>query len=277
MENERNYTDEKLNQNPYLQIIDCKNANSEIKLFRVLDGIQPAFTEQLYNNLIRNNFAEDERENKKDFQAFYSKNPAVDSRRENINIIAFSNGKCIGLLTGMAFHNSKLGYFDYLVVDNSERSKGVGGILFQAGKSILKNIAIKNGYNHDKLAVLLTVEKPEATLNINNGQDSKKRLAFYERQNCKRVIGMPCIVPEISDTTTGEQKPAIDCYDWLIAGVNQDFQNGDIIMDRETALKFNIDNIDLQYDNHGLKAEETETYKNILSSLENVIYVEDLF
>lgn len=88
---------------------------------------------------------------------------------------------------------------------------------------------------------------------------------------------MPCIVPKISDTTTGEQKTAIDCKDWLIAGVNQDFQNGGIIMDRETALKFNIDNVDLQYDNHGLKVEETETYKKILSSLENVIYVKDLF
>lgn len=277
MERENYFTSERLKQNFYLQQIDCNNDNSEIKLFRVLDGIQPGFTEQLYNNLIINNFAEDEREEKNDFQAFYVNKPEINSLRENMNLIAISNGKCIGLLTGMAFHNSKLGYFDYLVVDNSERSKGVGGILFQAGKSILKNIAIKNGYNHDKLAVLLTVEKPEATLNINNGQDSKKRLAFYERQNCKRVIGMPCIVPEISDTTTGEQKPAIDCYDWLIAGVNRDFKSGEIIMDRETALKFNIDNINLQYDNHGLKAEETETYKKILSSLENVIYVEDLF
>lgn len=276
MKNNSFFTDEKIQQNPCLQQIVIDSDNSDIKLFRVLDGIQPAFTETLYTNLIIPNFAEDEREEKNDFQAFYSKNPSIDSRRENINIIAISKGICVGLLTGMAFHNSKLGYFDYLVVDESSRSKGVGGIIFQAGIQVLKTIAQKYGYDNANLAVLLTVEKPNASLNLDKGQDSKKRLSFYERQNCKRVGGMPCIVPEISDTTTGIQKPAIVCYDWLIAGVNRKFQNGEIVMDRETALKFNIDNIDLQYDNNGLKAEDTKTYKEIIASLENKIYVVDL-
>ena len=269
-------------ENPYFQRIDISIVSSQsndfsIEIYRIIDGISPEITAQLYDELIINNFNKEEREEKKDFQAFYEKIPELEERRENINIVAVSNSKFVGLLTGMAFHKSKLGYFDYLVVDESVRSKGVGGLLFQAGKLILRNIALEKSYTNDNLAVLLTVEKPDATMNLDKGQDSKKRLAFYNRQNCKRVSGMPCIVPEISNSETGEQKPAIDCYDWLIAGVNRDFQDGEVVMDRETALKFNIDNIDLQYDNHGLKAEETETYKKILSSLENVIYVEDLF
>ena len=265
-----------LQKNPFLQELDFCLSNDDIQFYRALDGISLDITSKLYDDLILPNFAADEREEKMDFQAFYENVPENDIRRENINIVAVANGKCVGLLTGMAFHNSKFGYFDYLVIDKSVRNKGVGGKLFQAGKQVLKKIAQQQCYDNDDLAVLLTVEKPDATLNLDKGQDSKKRLAFYERQNCKRVSGMPCIVPEISNTETGEIKPAIDCYDWLIVGVNRNFQNGEIVMDRETALKFNIDNIDLQYDNHGLKAEDTEAYKKIAAVIENKISAVDL-
>ena len=275
-------TKDNLEKNPYFQRIVMPLESSVIskdyvEFYRVIDGASTEITAQLYDDLIIDNFNEKERDSKKNFQAFYEKIPELEERRENINIVAVSNSKYVGLLTGMSFHKSKLGYFDYLVVDETVRSKGVGGHLFQAGKLILRNIALQHGYNNDNLAVLLTVEKPDATMNLGKGQDSKKRLSFYNRQNCKRVCGMPCIVPEISDTETGEQKPAIDCYDWLIAGVNRDFQDGEVVMNHETALKFNIDNIDLQYNNHGIKAEDTETYKKVLASLDNEIYAEALF
>ncbi|MBO7123036.1 MAG: GNAT family N-acetyltransferase [Treponema sp.] len=265
---------DKLEHNPFLQKID---ASYDIDFYRVIDGVQPEFSAQLYDDLILNNFAEEEREEKSDFQTFFEKDADNDVRRENINIVAISKGNFVGLLTGMAFHKSKLGYFDYLVVDNSVRGKGIGGKIFQTSKKLLKTVAQKHNYDNDNLAVLLTVEKSDATMNIDKGQDPRKRLAFYARQNCQRIVGMPCYVPGIFDAKTGTQKPPINCYDWLIAGINRNFQDGEIAMNRPTALQFNADNLDLQYtDPQGRPAEETETYKKIEESLSNEICVENL-
>ena len=269
-------------QNSCLQKIDMSlisDKNDNIQLYRVLDGINSDFISQLYDDLILNNFAEEEREERADFIDFFESNSMLDSRRENINIIAVSNNKFVGLLTAMAFHKSKLAYFDYLVVDESARSKGVGSKIFLAGKLLVKNIAQKPGYDHEKLAVLLTVEKEESTMNLSRGQDPRQRLRFYENLNCKRVGGMPCFVPGIYDAENGrEKKPPIDCYDWLISGVNRNFNNGEILMDRDTALQFNIDNLDLQYtDAQDRPATETDTYKKIKDTISDTIYAEDLF
>ncbi len=267
-------------QNSCLQKIDMSlisDKNDNIQLYRVLDGINSDFISQLYDDLILNNFAEEEREERADFIDFFESNSMLDSRRENINIIAVSNNKFVGLLTAMAFHKSKLAYFDYLVVDESARSKGVGSKIFLAGKLLVKNIAQKHGYDHEKLAVLLTVEKEESTMNLSRGQDPRQRLRFYENLNCKRVGGMPCFVPGIYDAE-GREKPPIDCYDWLISGVNRNFNNGEILMDRDTALQFNIDNLDLQYtDAQDRPATETDTYKKIKETISDIIYAEALF
>lgn len=272
--NEAFLSKDELEQNPFLKKID---ASDGVDFYRVIDGIQRKFTAQLYSDLILNNFAKEEREEKSDFQAFFEKNANNDARRENINIVAVSNNKFVGLLTGMAFHKSKSGYFDYLVVNNSVRGKGIGRKIFQAGKALMKSIAQRHGYDNDDLAVLLTVEKSDATMNLDKGQDPRKRLAFYARQNCQRVIGMPCYVPGILDAKTGKQKPPIDCYDWLISGVNRNFQNGEIVMTHTTALQFNVDNLDLQYtDPQGRLTEDTETYKKIEENLSDKIYVENL-
>ena len=163
-------------------------------------------------------------------------------------------------------------------IDESVRKNGIGRKLFYIGKQLLKNTAQEHGYDNDNLAVLLTVEKQDSTMNLDKGQDSTKRLKFYKHQNCKRVSGMPCIVPGICDSKTKEQKEEIEEYDWLIAGVNRNFQDGDVVMDRETALMFNLDNLDLQYtDLLDRPAEETETYKKIEESLGEKIYAESLF
>lgn len=270
-------------QNPFLQkidmsFIDRENGVEGIDYYRVLDGIDKKFTAKLYDALIPNNFNEDEREEKADFQAFFEKDPESDDRRENINLVAMQGDEFIGLLTGMAFHKSKLGYFDYLVVDNKIRNRGIGSKIFSAGKKILKDVAQQYGYDHENLATFLTVEKPDSTLNLGLGQDPRKRLAFYNRQNCVRVKGMPCYVPGIVDTQTGEQKPPLDCFDWLVSGVNRDFKDGEVVMDRATALQYNADNIDLQYDDiHGRPAEETETYAMVEKTLGNKICAENLF
>lgn len=270
-------------QNPFLQkidmlFIDRENGVDGIDYYRVLDGISSEISAQLYDDLIPDNFSEDEREEKADFQAFFEKDADSDARRENLNIVAMQNGKFVGLLTGMAFHKSKMGYFDYLVVDEAVRSKGIGGKLFKAGKHVLKDVAQQHGYDHDDLAVLLTVEKPDSTMNLDKGQDPRKRLAFYDRQGCQKVNGMPCYLPGIVDTETGEQKPPMDCFDWLIAGVNRNFKEGEKIMDRATALQFNADNIDMQYDDpQGRDAEETEVYAMIEKTLGNEIRTENLF
>ena len=109
-------------------------------------------------------------------------------------------------------------------------------------------------------------------MNLSKGLDPHKRLKFYENQNCKRVGGMPCFVPGI------REKPPIDCYDWLISGVNRNFNNGEILMDRDTALQFNIDNLDLQYtDAQDRPATETDTYKKIKDTISDIIYAEALF
>lgn len=268
-----------LQRNRWLQKIDMTTSDksNSIQLYRVLDGIDSEFTSQLYDDLLLNNFAEEEREERADFIDFFESNSMLDSRRENINIIAVSNNKFVGLLTAMAFHKSKLAYFDYLVVDESARSKGVGSKIFLAGKHLVKNIAQKHGYDHEKLAVLLTVEKEESTMNLSRGQDPRQRLRFYENLNCKRVGGMPCFVPRIYDAN-GREKPPIDCYDWLISGVNRNFNNGEILMDRDTALQFNIDNLDLQYtDAQNRPATETDTYKKIKDTISDIIYAEALF
>ena len=270
-------------QNPFLQKIDMSFIDREqgvdgIEYFRVLDGVDQNITAQLYDDLIPANFSEDEREEKADFQAFYEKDPESDARRENLNIVAMQNGKFVGLLTGMAFHKSKLGYFDYLVVDEAVRSKGIGSKIFSAGKKLLKSVAQQHGYDNENLAVLLTVEKPDSTMNLDKGQDPRKRLAFYDRQNCVRVSGMPCFVPGIVDTQTGEQKPPLDCFDWLLSGVNRNFKEGEVVMDRATALQYNADNIDLQYDDvQERPAEETETYAMVVKTLGNKICAENLF
>ena len=269
-----------LQQNRWLQKIDMSTSDksNSIQLYRVLDGIDSEFTSQLYDDLILNNFAEEEREEKTDFLTFFEHDSKLDSRRENINIIAVSNNKFVGLLTAMAFHTSQLGYFDYLVIDESVRGKGIGSKIFQAGKQIMKQIAQNKGYDHNNLAVLLTVEKENSIMNLSKGQDPHKRLKFYENQNCKRVGGMPCFVPGIYDTENGHVKPPIDCYDWLISGVNRNFNNGEILMDRDTALQFNIDNLDLQYtDAQDRPATETDTYKKIKITISDTIYAEDLF
>ena len=275
-----NFSNVDLLQNSCLQKIDMSlisDKNDNIQLYRVLDGINSDFISQLYDDLILNNFAEEEREERADFIDFFESNSMLDSRRENINIIAVSNNKFVGLLTAMAFHKSKLAYFDYLVVDESARSKGVGSKIFLAAKHLVKNIAQKHGYDHEKLAVLLTVEKEESTMNLSRGQDPRQRLRFYENLNCKRVGGMPCFVPGIYDAN-GREKPPIDCYDWLISGVNRNFNNGEILMDRDTALQFNIDNLDLQYtDAQDRPATETDTYKKIKETISDIIYAEALF
>ena len=274
---------DKIEEIPFLQKIDMsfidRGAGVDgIDYYRVLDGIPDVISGQLYDDLIPNNFNEEEREEKADFQAFFDKDPKLDARRENLNIVAVSNGKFVGLLTGMAFHKSKVGYFDYVVVDEAVRSKGIGGKLFQAGKRLMKGVAQQHGYDHPDLAVLLTVEKPDSVMNLDKGQDPRKRLSFYDRQNCQRVGGMPCYLPGIVDSETGEQKQPMDCFDWLITGVNRNFQNGEIVMDRSTALQFNADNLDLEYtDPMERDAEETETYKMIEQTLGNEIYAEDLF
>ena len=270
-------------QNPFLQKIDMSFIDREqgvdgIDYYRVLDGIDEKITAKLYDDLIPANFSEEEREEKADFQGFYAKDSESDARRENLNIVAMQGDKFVGLLTGMAFHKSKLGYFDYLVVDESVRSKKIGSKIFQAGKKLLKSVAQEHGYDHENLAVFLTVEKEDSTMNLDKGQDPRKRLAFYDRQNCVRVKGMPCLVPGIVDSETGEQKPPLDCFDWLVSGVNRDFKDGEMVMDRATALQYNADNIDLQYDDiHGRAAEETETYAMVQKSLANEIRAESLF
>lgn len=278
---EANWNDE-LN-HPLLQKIDMmfmdRGAGVDgIDFYRVLDGISPAVTAQLYDDLIPSNFSEEEREEKADFQVFFEKNVEADARRENLNLVAIQNGKFVGLMTGMAFHKSKMGYFDYLVVDETVRSKGIGGKLFQAGKHLLKDVAVQHGYDHENLAAFLTVEKEDSTMNLEKGQDPRKRLSFYHRQNCQRVSGMPCFVPGITNSETGEQKQSLDCFDWLVTGVNRNFKEGEIIMDRATALQFNADNLDLQYtDPDGRLAEDTETYRMVEQTLSNEIGVEDLF
>ncbi len=271
------------NQNSNLQKIDMLFIDRDfgvdgIDYYRVMDGVDAKVTAQLYDDLIPANFSEDEREEKADFQAFFEKDPDSDARRENLNIVAMQGDKFVGLLTGMAFHKSQLGYFDYIVVDEAVRCKGIGGKLFQAGKALLKNVAKEHGYDHEDLAVLLTVEKPESTMNIDKGQDPRKRLAFYDRQNCQRVSGMPCYLPGIFDSQTGEQKPPLDCFDWLIAGVNRNFKSGEKVMNRATALQFNADNLDCEYtDVQGRAAEETEVYAMVEKTLGNEICAESLF
>ena len=267
----------------YLQKIDTTFLDRDhgvacVDYYRVLDGIDPKITAEIYDDLIPANFSEDEREEKADFQSFFEQDPDSDARRENLNIVAMHDGRYVGLLTGMAFHQSKMGYFDYLVVDSKMRSKGLGGKLFQVGKSLLKTVAKEHGYDREDLAVLLTVEKSDSTMNLDKGQDPRKRLAFYERQGCQRVAGMPCYVPGIVDSETGKQKPPLDCFDWLIAGVNHKLKPGEIVMDRATALQFNADNLDCQYtDPQGRTAEETETYALVKQSLATEICAANLF
>ena len=115
-------------------------------------------------------------------------------------------------------------------------------------------------------------------MNLSKGQDPHKRLKFYENLNCKRVGGMPCFVPGIYDIENGHEKPPIECYDWLISGVNRNFNNGELLMDKDTALQFNIDNLDLQYtDAQDRPATETDTYKKIKDTISDIIYAEALF
>lgn len=49
-------------------------------------------------------------------------------------------------------------------------------------------------------------------------------------------------------------------------------------MDRDTALQFNIDNLDLQYtDAQDRPATEIDTYKKIKDTISDIIYAEALF
>lgn len=271
------FTFEKLNTNPFLIKIDMSPimSNSEtscVNYYRIMDGVSPEITAILYE-LIITNFNDEECENESDFQDFFAKNPKKDIRRENINIIAVRDGECIGLLTGMAFLKCDLFYFDYISVKQSTQSKGIGSNLFNAGKMLVKQIAQKHGYDNTNLAILLTVEKSNSTMNSDKDQNSQKRLMFYKKHNCLKVIGMPCYVPGIYNTKTGKQKKPMECFDWLICGVNRNFKDNEIVMDREQALLFNADNLDLQYtDPKGRAAEDTETYKRIKNNLDSIIY-----
>jgi ribosomal protein S18 acetylase RimI-like enzyme len=223
-----------------MSFLDTDKGIDDVEYFRVLDGADKEITARIYDDLIPANFAEDEREEKADFQAFYEKDEESDERRENINLAAICNGKFVGFMTGMAFHKSGLGYFDYLATDEEYRSHGIGTKLFSAGKKILKDIAGQHGYDNDELAALLIVEKEDSTMNLDKGQDPKRRLHFYERQGCKKVSGMPCIVPGILDTETGEQKPPlIGVYNWLAAPVNRDFGSSEPWISRDRALQLN--------------------------------------
>ena len=61
-------------QNSCLQKIDMSlisDKNDNIQLYRVLDGINSDFISQLYDDLILNNFAEEEREERADFIDFF--------------------------------------------------------------------------------------------------------------------------------------------------------------------------------------------------------------
>ena len=276
-------SEEMIKGNPFFRKIDMTtiiNGGSEqdnVTYYRVLDGISPEITSMLYNELIINNFNDDECEDETDFQAFFVKNLEKDNRRENINIIAVKNDNCIGLLTGMAFHKSELFYFDYISVKQSTQNKGIGSNLFIAGKMLVRQIAQKHVYDNSNLAILLTVEKSNSTMNSNKGQDTQKRLIFYKKHNCMKVIGMPCFVPGIYNSKTGKQKKPMECFDWLICGVNRIFKNDEIVMNREKALQFNADNLDLQYaDPKGRPAENTETYKKIEKTISSKIYAKAL-
>ncbi len=274
--------EDKINGNPFLEKIDMSFIDREygvdgVDYYRILDGISPEITAQIYDDLIPTNFNSDEHEEKTDFLGYFQKKPEFNMLYESLNIVAIHKNKFAGLLVGSAFHRSKTGYFGYLAVDETIRKKGIGSKLFRTGIHLMKNAAQNHGYDHENLAVFLCCEKTDSSINLDKGQDPHQRLAFYHRHNCRRVKGMPCIIPAIFDSTTGKPKQVLNCFDWLVVGVNHKFEDGEIIMNRAAALQFNADNIDLCYvDPQGREAKDTETYQIIECCLENKIYAENI-
>ncbi len=256
--------DDKKSQDPKLQKIDTlffdrATGIGSIDLYRVLDGVNPKIPAQLYDDLLLDNFSEEELESKTDFQAYFAKQPARDARRENLHVVAVQNGKYVGAITGMAFHKSQLGYVGYFVVDQAVRSMGIGSKLFQTWKTLLKSVAQQHGYDHDNLAMMLQVEKPDSIMNLDKDQDPRRRLAFYHRQNCRRVSDLPCYIP-------------VNC-DWFIAGVNRNFKSGEKVMERATALQLTADYLDTLECFDGGDA----VYTLVERTLGNEIRAENLF
>jgi len=96
-------------------------------------------------------------------------------------IVAEINSIVTGFATVFLPNDSgEAALLDYLAVDASHRSTGVGGSLFQSATNIVGNRPI--------LVEVETVGNPPETTR-------QRRQDFYRRHGCHRIIGVPYILP----------------------------------------------------------------------------------
>jgi len=101
---------------------------------------------------------------------------------------------CFSLVNPM----SNFSLLAYIATDTTKRSSGVGS---KHMKELL--IILKNTYQATHLGLFLEIESTkEASLSANEATDRKRRLAFYQRLQCKRLCGKDYFLPSYGQGLT---------------------------------------------------------------------------
>lgn len=133
--------------------------------------------------LYESSFPLDERMPLADVQAMIASSTMLLHRTTN----AAGELLCFSLVTPM----SNFSLLAYIATDQTKRSSGVGS---KHMKELL--VVLKNTYQATHLGLFLEIESTrEPNLSATEATDRRRRLAFYQRLQCKRLCGKDYFLP----------------------------------------------------------------------------------
>jgi hypothetical protein len=136
-----------------------------------------------WSTLYESAFPADERMALADVQAMLTSKTMLLHRTTN----AAGELLCFSLVTPM----SNFSLLAYIATDQTKRSTGVGS---KHMKELLNTL--KNTYQQSHVGLFLEIESTrEANLSVDETANRKRRLAFYQRLNCRRLTGKDYLLP----------------------------------------------------------------------------------
>lgn len=136
-----------------------------------------------WSTLYESAFPADERMALADVQAMLSSKTMLLHRTTN----AAGELLCFSLVTPM----SNFSLLAYIATDQTKRSTGVGSKHMKELLNILKNT-----YQQTHVGMFLEIESTrEPNLSVDETANRKRRLAFYQRLNCRRLTGKDYLLP----------------------------------------------------------------------------------
>jgi len=103
--------------------------------------------------------------------------------------VAHTDNTVIGFTIVKRFRSCDAGLLEYMAVDRTKRSGGIGSLLFRHASGADSTIA---------RYVLIEVEDEEEVTGLPEDAQRRRRKAFYRANGCREVAGLPYLMPTVS-------------------------------------------------------------------------------